>query len=246
MRKEVCKFAPKITPYQIILNPRALATGAKIGTTIKAISKKSIKNPNRKTTNILRAKKPTPSPGKFDRISNMNRSPWRPRKTKLKAVEPIKINRAMLEMRRVASQESRRATQLNWRFNRARAIAPKEPTAPASVGVAMPKKMLPNTNKISTNGGNMDCTTRCRNSRRGIWQTSGGRAGAASGFKKATSNTCKAKAPAIIRPGITAPRNRLPTETPNWSPSTTSTTLGGMICPKVPEAAITPVASSRL
>ena len=36
---------------------------------------------------------------------------------------------------------------------------------------------------------------------------------------------------------------RSPTDTPSWSASTTSTTLGGMIWPRVPEAAMTPVAN---
>ena len=32
-------------------------------------------------------------------------------------------------------------------------IAPTDPTAPASVGVAIPAKMLPSTRRISTSGG---------------------------------------------------------------------------------------------
>ena len=49
--------------------------------------------------------------------------------------------------------------------------------------------------------------------------------------------------PASESPGISAPRKRSPTEMPSWSASTISTTLGGMICPRVPDARITPVES---
>ena len=37
--------------------------------------------------------------------------------------------------------------------------------------------------------------------------------------------------------------NRSPTEIPSWSASTTRTMLGGMICPSVPDARITPADS---
>ena len=46
-----------------------------------------------------------------------------------------------------------------------------------------------------------------------------------------------------MNPGARAPMNRSPTGTPMTSPSRMSTMDGGMICPRVPEAAMTPVAS---
>jgi hypothetical protein len=51
------------------------------------------------------------------------------------------------------------------------------------------------------------------------------------------------KRPERSNPGMNAPLKRSPTETPSWSASTISTMLGGMICPSVPLAAITPVES---
>ena len=44
-------------------------------------------------------------------------------------------------------------------------------------------------------------------------------------------------------PGITAPTKRLPTGTLSMLPRRTSTILGGMICPSVPDAIIIPVAA---
>ena len=49
--------------------------------------------------------------------------------------------------------------------------------------------------------------------------------------------------PTRIAPGMTAPMNMSPTDTLRILPSSTSTTLGGMICPSVPDAAIVPVAT---
>ena len=49
--------------------------------------------------------------------------------------------------------------------------------------------------------------------------------------------------PASITPGRNEARKRSPTETPIWSPRMTSTMLGGIIWPSVPEAQMTPVAS---
>ena len=46
--------------------------------------------------------------------------------------------------------------------------------------------------------------------------------------------------PASISPGTKEPTKRSPTEIPIWSARTTSTTLGGMIWPRVPLAVITP------
>ena len=45
------------------------------------------------------------------------------------------------------------------RLAKARISAPAEPMAPPSVGVAMPRKMVPSTRKISARGGIMTMTT---------------------------------------------------------------------------------------
>ena len=95
---------------------------------------------------------------------------------------------------------------------------------------------------MSTSGG-----TNTRTNRAGPMVSAAAirRGGASSGFQVLTATTYTAKAPAISRPGINAPMNRSPTDTPSWSPSTTSTIEGGMIWPRVPEAAITPLARER-
>ena len=80
-------------------------------------------------------------------------SPPRLRNTRAKAVEPSKIAITMAVTRRVSSQTLARLVRLKPPSMAASTMAPTAPKAPASVGVAMPKKMLPNTKKISAKGG---------------------------------------------------------------------------------------------
>ena len=122
----------------------------------------------------------------------------------------------------------------------ARTIAPTDPIAPASVGVATPAKIDPSTMRIRSSGGSITTTTRRRSPRQGMSVISGGRAGAASGLAIATPTTYAAYIAASISPGTSPPTKRSPTEIPSWSASTTSTMLGGMICPRVPDARMTP------
>ena len=81
---------------------------------------------------------------------------------------------------------ARTIPQLRLRLRAARTQAPKAPTAPASVGVARPVKMLPSTAKISTRGGTT-ATIICRASAvpRKV-RASGGKAGTFSGWTMAT------------------------------------------------------------
>jgi len=67
--------------------------------------------------------------------------------------------------------------------------------------------------------------------------------GAISGLKKATIKIYKIYKTTIINPGITAALNRSPTLICITAPSIINTILGGISCPNVPLAAITPLAS---
>jgi hypothetical protein len=114
--------------------------------------------------------------------------------------------------------------------------------APASVGVAMPKKIVPSTRKMRTSGGTQAAKTLTIKRTPCRVRASGGSAGASDGGDRHEHPHHNAK-PASTTPGKNAPRNRSPTDTPIWSPRITSTIDGGMIWPNVPEDAITPVAS---
>jgi hypothetical protein len=115
--------------------------------------------------------------------------PPSPSKTTLKKVEQIRIIITSPVMRAVAVAALCVICQLRRRLSAARTHAPTAPTAPASVGVAMPKKMLPSTAKISSTGGTMACSTRRKSAKPRKVRASGGSAGAASGRTHATPMT---------------------------------------------------------
>ncbi|MNR39589.1 hypothetical protein D3C85_1578100 [compost metagenome] len=68
------------------------------------------------------------------------------------------------------------------RFIIARMMAPTAPMAPPSVGVAMPRKMVPSTRKISSSGGIITSTTRLPSAAPRRVRASGGSAGTHCGF----------------------------------------------------------------
>ena len=77
-------------------------------------------------------------------------------------------------------------------------------------------------------------------------RASGGRAGTQPGRTTARMMMNRANRPTSSRPGTMAPAYMSPTERPNWSAMTISTSEGGMIWASVPEAVMTPVAMLRL
>ena len=76
------------------------------------------------------------------------------------SVEPIRMNITIAVMRMVDSIACRISVQVRRRCSAASTIAPTAPIAPASVGVAMPRKIVPSTRKISTTDGTMPHSTR--------------------------------------------------------------------------------------
>ena len=102
---------------------------------------------------FTKIRKPITPPGKlFNRLSTQC-APSTPWNTKLNMVEPIK----MYITKAASLVVDSKACTNNWKFKRPRTnamiMAPTAPIAPPSVGVATPKKMVPNTKKISSRGG---------------------------------------------------------------------------------------------
>ncbi len=89
--KLVCMLTQISTPNQIRSMPRAEATGASIGMTMKAISKKSRKKARTKMKMLTKIRKPTGPPGMPESMCSIQREPSMPWKTRLKQVEPIRI-----------------------------------------------------------------------------------------------------------------------------------------------------------
>ena len=212
---------------------------------MNAISKKSMKNPRIKTTTLTTRRKPSAPPGIPVSIVSIHISPSNPRKTSANAVEPIRRKTTMMVKRLVSSIALSRASNERDRFIRASTMAPTDPSAPASVGVATPAKMLPSTTTIRAKGGTSETMTRFNSSTPSILISSGS-AGATSGLANAIIAMYSAYAPVRASPGSNAALKSDPTGTPIWSPRTIRTIEGGMICPSVPAAAITPRLISSL
>ena len=125
-----------------------------------------------------------------------------------------------------------------------KSVAPKAPSAAASVGDAIPAKIDPNT-----------ASTRKKGSKNAVIilfiltmpvnfsSSSAGIAGTDFGLIKVRITIQIKYKNTSNNPGITAPINKLPTGTFNTLPSNTKIILGGIICPSVPEAIITPLAA---
>ena len=152
-----------ITPNQIISastgtpgisSGRILAaTGASIGITMNAISKKSMNIPRMKTRMFTTIRKPIAPPGRLSNRCSTQTCPSAALNVNENTVEPIRMNITKLDSRVVLTS----ACLSRAMFNRLRATAitsaPTAPIAPPSVGVATPRKMVPSTRKISTSGG---------------------------------------------------------------------------------------------
>ncbi|MCY1383920.1 hypothetical protein D9M69_720920 [compost metagenome] len=63
MRNEVCRFMARMMPNQIRSMPNLSATGASSGTTMNAISKKSMNMPSTNTSAFTNSRKPICPPG---------------------------------------------------------------------------------------------------------------------------------------------------------------------------------------
>src|SRR5262249_11438126 len=124
-------------------------------------------------------------------------------------------------------------------------MAPTTPMAPASVGVARPMKMVPNTRKISPSDGIMPRRHFLQSAQPFSVRASSGRAGTALGQMMLTMATHTQNKATWMMLGPMAPAYMSPTDPPSTSASTTSTTEGGITAVVVPEAAIAPMVGGR-
>src|SRR3569832_896288 len=150
---DVCMFTPKSTPNQIRSTPSFSATGPISGTTMKDSSKKSRKNARKKISRFTTIRKPIWPPGSEVRRCSTQRWPSTPWNTSEKKVEPIRMKTTKHESLVVVVRACLSSENVRRPRTSAITIAPIAPIAPPSVGVAMPRKMVPSTRKISSSGG---------------------------------------------------------------------------------------------
>ena len=150
---DVCMFTASSTPNHTRSMPIFSATGPTSGTMMKASSKKSRKKASRNTRMFTTIRKPSCPPGRPVSRCSTQTGPSAPWNARLNTVAPTRMNSTKHDSFMVESM----AWRSNLKSMRRRAIAitraPMAPMAPPSVGVAMPRKIVPSTRKISPSGG---------------------------------------------------------------------------------------------
>ncbi len=147
-------------PNQTRSMPSLSATGASSGTMMNESSKKSRKKARTKTSRLTTIRKPAWPPGSPSSRCSTQRSPLTPRKIRPKTVEPTRMKTTKDESLPVVSMACLSSFHDRRLRPRARISAPVAPMAPPSVGVAMPRKMVPRTRKMSSSGGTSAVSTR--------------------------------------------------------------------------------------
>jgi hypothetical protein len=115
-----------------------------------------------------------------------------------------------------------------------------QPTAPASVGVAMPIRITPSVAMMTTITGTTPITRSLTTAVIEVARISGGSAGPSAGLSQQRTRHQAVKMVDSSTPGITAAANRSVAGTPTTGPITISITEGGIRMPSVPPAAIAP------
>ena len=122
---------------------------------MKQISKKSMKKPNTNSTRLVTRIKPSAPPGRPVSAASIIKSPSKPRKTSANKVLPINSIMIIEQSRAVSSAAAHSAPLRSRPRAAAMSAAPAAPTAPASVGVAIPTRMLPRISTTRAKGGNI-------------------------------------------------------------------------------------------
>ncbi len=145
------------------------------------------------------------------------------------------------DIRVVSESDSIKPCQLRFFCIMAIMIVPRAPTAPASVGVKMPRKSPPMTSKKSRN-------VSIRPERDLIFSLNVvlGPRGPSSGLSVVHIRMVIIKRTVKRRPGRSPAIKSLPMDCSVCMPYTMNITLGGISIPRLPPAATTPVASSGL
>ena len=128
------------------------SAGAITGTITYVISIKSKINPSKNIKSITIKILKYISPGNDRSASLINASPSRPLKTREKIVAPISKIKIILVIVIVSFATLKQVSILILFFTKASIVAPTAPSPAASVGVAMPKIIDPNTPNINEIG----------------------------------------------------------------------------------------------
>ena len=112
--------------------------------------------PSKKIITITTNTAPKAPPGNSVKIPVMRSSPPNPLNTNEKIDDPKSIIKTIAVISVVVSTASVRFALVRLLLLTASKIAPRAPTPAASVGVAIPKRIDPNTEVMRINGGSKD------------------------------------------------------------------------------------------
>ena len=127
---------------------------------MKAISKKSRKKARKKTKMLTKIRKPTCAAGQAREQVLDPAAAVDALEHQAETVAPIRMKITIAVMRMVdVHAPAAPAARSGGRCSAASTMAPTAPIAPASVGVARPRKIVPSTRKISTSDGTMPHST---------------------------------------------------------------------------------------
>ena len=141
------------TPNHTRSMPSLSATGPISGMMMNASSKKSRKKARTNTSRFTTMRKPSWPPGSPDNRRSTHLGPSTPWNARLNTVAPIRMKSTKQDKRMVESMAWRISLRSMRPRMSAMISAPTEPMAPPSVGVAMPRKIVPSTRKIKASGG---------------------------------------------------------------------------------------------
>ncbi len=154
---------PMMTPNQSRSTSILTATGVRTGITMNAISNTSINMPNTNTNAQTAIKKPVCPPGNCLKRASTHSCPSAALNAKENTVAPIRMNSTKTVSLAVESTACVNSGRLSRLLATPITNAPTAPIAPPSVGVAMPRKIVPSTRKMRTIGGiitNVTCFAR--------------------------------------------------------------------------------------
>src|SRR5690606_7163599 len=158
-----------------------------------------------------------------------------------KTTAPVTSSTTIAEMRRLSTTAPHNCTGVMLRRLRAMTIAPKAPTAPASVGVNQPTYNPPMTSPNSTIASAMPVRARNRSA-----QLTFGPGGPRWGRRQHNSSTVATSRTPTSKPGTSAATNSAEMDCSDWIAMMISAVDGGMSTPSVPPIATLPPDSAGL
>ena len=151
--KDICRLIHIIIANQSSWKPSCAAIGVTSGTMINRIPNQPMKKPRMNTRNMTIVNTPHLPPGNAISKSDITSCPPRAMKTPVKHLAPIATSAIIPVTLAVARVTCFKIGKVRPLRAIASPVAQKAPTAAASVGAAIPKKILPSTAPIRTMTG---------------------------------------------------------------------------------------------